>query len=161
MAADMGRLTASLVVPRPHHDVFAFFADAGNLQRITPPWVDFRIVTPMPLEMREGAVIDYRLKVRGLPVQWQTEITVWEPPHRFVDEQRRGPYRRWVHTHRFRAVDDGTAVEDDVDFRALFGWAVEPLFVRRDVRAIFEYRQRAILAAFGVEARGPVSVRLD
>jgi len=157
----MGRLATSLFVPRPHAEVFAFFADAGNLQRITPPWVDFRIVTPLPIAMRTGARIDYRLKVHGVPIGWRTEITVWDPPHQFVDTQLKGPYRRWIHTHRFRAVDGGTAVEDDVDFRAPGGWLVERLLVARDVRAIFEHRQRAILEAFGVAATDPFDVRVS
>jgi hypothetical protein len=157
----MGRLTASLFVPRPHAEVFSFFAEAGNLQRITPPWVDFRIVTPLPIEMAVGTLIDYRLKVHGVPVGWRTEITVWDPPHQFVDVQMKGPYRRWIHTHRFRAVDGGTAVADDVDFSAPGGWLVERLFVARDVRAIFEHRQRAILEAFGVAATEPFDVRVS
>ncbi|MGD9902713.1 MAG: SRPBCC family protein [Vicinamibacterales bacterium] len=157
----MGRLTTSLVVPRPHADVFAFFADAANLQRITPPWVDFRIVTPLPIAMRAGTLIDYRLKIRGVPIGWRTEISAWDPPHHFVDEQVQGPYRRWVHTHRFRAVEGGTAVEDEVDFRAPGGWLVERLFVARDVGAIFRYRQQAIFAAFGLEPGPPADVRID
>jgi ligand-binding SRPBCC domain-containing protein len=157
----MGLLSASLVVARPLPEVFAFFAEAGNLQRITPPWVDFRIVTPLPIEMRPGTLIDYRLRIRGLPVGWRSEITAWDPPHRFVDEQRRGPYRRWVHTHRFRAVDGGTLVEDEVEFRAPGGWPVERLLVRRDVAAIFRHRQQAILEAFGVSPVGPVRVELS
>ena len=154
----MPRLLTSLFVPRPLPEVFAFFADAGNLQRITPPWVDFRIVTPPPITMQPGAIIDYRLRIRSIPVGWRTEITLWEPPHRFVDEQRRGPYRRWVHTHRFSAVSGGTQVEDDVDFSVPGGWPIERLFVRRDVQAIFRHRQLAILDAFGVQAVGPVRV---
>jgi ligand-binding SRPBCC domain-containing protein len=156
----MGRLSASLVVPRPLPEVFAFFAEAGNLQRITPPWVDFRIVTPLPIEMRPGALIDYRLRIRGVPIGWRSEITVWDPPHRFVDEQRRGPYRRWVHTHRFRDVDGGTLVEDDVEFRVPGGWPIERLLVRRDVAAIFRHRQQAILDAFGVAPAGPARIEL-
>lgn len=156
----MGRLTTSLFVPRPHAEVFAFFAEAGNLQRITPPWVDFRIVTPLPIEMRVGALIDYRLKVHGVPIGWRTEISAWDPPHRFVDEQRRGPYRRWIHTHRFRVVGGGTQVDDEVDFRAPGGWLVERLFVNRDVTAIFRHRQRAILEAFGLDPSAPFDVRV-
>ncbi|MGE0812232.1 MAG: SRPBCC family protein [Vicinamibacterales bacterium] len=151
----MAELHASLLVPRPLDDVFAFFAAAENLQRITPPWVDFRILTPLPIEMRPGALIDYRLKVHGIPIRWRTEITAWDPPHRFVDTQLSGPYRRWVHTHRFRAVPGGTHVEDDVVFSVPGGWPIERLFVRRDLTAIFTHRQRAILDAFGA-AQPPV-----
>jgi ligand-binding SRPBCC domain-containing protein len=157
----MGRLSTSLFVPRPHADVFAFFADAANLQRITPPWVDFRIVSPLPIEMRVGARIDYRLKVHGVPVRWRSAISSWDPPHMFVDEQLEGPYRQWVHTHRFRAAPGGTQVGDEVDFRAPLGWAVERLFVQRDVRAIFLHRQQAILDAFGVPQTSPVELRFS
>jgi ligand-binding SRPBCC domain-containing protein len=155
----MGRLSTSLFVPRAHAEVFAFFADAANLQRITPPWVDFRIVSPLPIEMRVGALIDYRLKVHGVPIRWRTEIAAWDPPHLFVDTQLKGPYRRWVHTHRFGPVPGGTQVDDEVDFSAPFGWPVERLFVQRDVRAIFLHRQQAILDAFGVPATSPFDVR--
>jgi len=157
----MGLLSASLVVPRPLPEVFAFFAEAANLQRITPPWLDFRIVTAPPIEMRPGAVIDYRLRIRGIPIGWRSEITVWDPPHLFVDEQRRGPYRRWVHTHRFRPVDGGTLVEDEVQFGAPGGRLIERLFVDRDVHMIFRHRQQATLDAFGVTAVGPVRVELS
>jgi ligand-binding SRPBCC domain-containing protein len=157
----MGRLSTSLVVPRPHADVFAFFAEAANLQRITPPWVDFRIVSPQPVEMRVGALIDYRLKVHGIPIRWRSTISAWDPPHLFIDEQLIGPYRRWVHTHRFRPVAGGTEVVDEVEFRAPFGWPAERLFVQRDVRAIFLHRQQAILDAFGAPATGPFEVRVS
>jgi ligand-binding SRPBCC domain-containing protein len=154
----MSRHHTSLLVPRRLDEVFAFFADAGNLQRITPPWVDFRIESPLPLDMRPGALIDYRLKVRGLPIRWRTEITGWDPPHEFVDTQLRGPYRRWVHTHRFTAVPGGTLVEDEVDFVVPFGWLAERLLVRSDLTAIFLHRQRAILAAFDAQATAPLRV---
>jgi ligand-binding SRPBCC domain-containing protein len=157
----MGRLSTSLYVPHPHLEVFAFFAEAANLQRITPPWVDFRIVSPLPVAMRVGALIDYRLKVHGVPIRWRSIISAWDPPHLFVDEQLHGPYRRWVHTHRFRAVPGGTVVEDEVDFAAPFGWPIERLFVQRDVRAIFLHRQQAILAAFGAPTTGPFDVRVS
>jgi ligand-binding SRPBCC domain-containing protein len=155
----MSRLHTSLLVPRPRAEVFSFFAAAENLQRITPPWVDFRIVTPLPIAMRVGALIDYRLKVHGVPIGWRTEITAWDPPHHFVDTQLSGPYLRWVHSHRFRDVPDGTLVDDEVDFSVFGGWPIERLFVRRDLRAIFLHRQRAILEAFGVPIPGDLDVR--
>ncbi|MEZ5418534.1 MAG: SRPBCC family protein [Vicinamibacterales bacterium] len=154
----MPRLQTSLLVPRPLPEVFAFFADAGNLQQITPPWVDFRIVTPLPIDMRPGALIDYRLKVHGVPVRWRTEISRWDPPRLFVDTQLKGPYWRWVHTHRFREAPGGTVVEDDVDYAVPGGALVDRLLVRRDLRAIFLHRQRAILAAFGVTTNEPLTV---
>jgi ligand-binding SRPBCC domain-containing protein len=156
----MSMLQASLFLPRARAEVFPFFAEAANLQRITPPWVDFRIVTPLPIEMRVGALIDYRLSIHGIPIRWRTEITAWDPPYRFVDEQRRGPYAAWTHTHTFREVPGGTLVEDRVEFRAPGGRLVERLFVRRDVRAIFRHRQHATLAAFGVDDRSVVDVQI-
>lgn len=154
----MPRLHTSLFVPRPLPEVFAFFADAGNLQQITPPWVDFHIVTPQPIDMRPGALIDYRLKVHGVPITWRTEIAAWQPPRMFVDTQLKGPYWRWVHTHRFREAPGGTFVEDDVDYAVPGGALVDRLFVRRDLRAIFLHRQEAILRAFAAAAREPLAV---
>lgn len=154
----MSLLETSLFLPRPLDEVFHFFAEAKNLQRITPPWVDFRIATPLPIDMRVGALIDYRLTVHGVPISWRTEITAWDPPFGFVDTQLKGPYRRWVHHHRFRETPEGTCVEDQVDFAVPGGWPVERLFVRRDLTKIFLHRQHATLAAFGVTAHEPPSV---
>jgi ligand-binding SRPBCC domain-containing protein len=152
------RLTTTLLVSRPLDDTFAFFADAANLQRITPPWLDFRILTPMPIEMREGAIVDYQIRLRGVPMHWRTEITVWVPPYRFVDEQIRGPYRLWRHTHTFCEVEGGTAVGDTVDYLVPGGSLIEAIFVRRELDRIFRFRQQATLDALGVEARGAIDV---
>ena len=103
-----GLLETELSFERPRDEVFSFFAEASNLETITPPWLRFAIVTPRPIEMGLGALIDYDLRIRGLPVRWRSEITVWDPPYRFVDEQRRGPYRRWRHEHRFEERDGET-----------------------------------------------------
>jgi ligand-binding SRPBCC domain-containing protein len=137
-----------LWLARPLEEVFAFFADPGNLEAITPPWLKFEILTPRPIVMRPGALIDYRLKVRRVPLRWRTEITAWEPPHLFVDEQLRGPYRLWVHEHRFRAVGGGTAVSDRVRYRVPGGRLVSWLFVRRDVKRIFAFRRQSLQARF-------------
>lgn len=154
----MSLLHTSLFLARPVPEVFEFFAEAANLQRITPPWVDFHIVTPLPVEMRVGALIDYRLTVHGVPVGWRTAITAWDPPHQFVDTQVKGPYWRWIHSHRFREVPGGTLVEDAVDFAVPGGWPIERLFVRRDLTAIFLHRQHATLAAFEATAAEPPAV---
>ena len=155
----MSLLETSLFLPRSLDEVFAFFAEAGNLQRITPPWVDFRIVTPLPIQMRVGALIDYRLTVHRVPISWRTRITAWDPPFHFIDAQLKGPYWRWIHSHRFRDVPGGTWVDDQVDFAVPGGWPVERLFVRRDLSRIFLHRQHATLAAFGVTAHDTPTVR--
>lgn len=136
-------------LPRPLPEVFAFFADAGNLNALTPPWLRFEILTPRPITMRPGTLIDYRLRLRGIPVRWQSEITVWEPPHRFVDEQRRGPYRQWHHEHTFTERDGGTLVADKVRYAVWGGALVERWFVRPDVQRIFRYRQEKLAELFG------------
>lgn len=139
---------SELWIPRPIEQVFAFFADAQNLQTLTPDWLKFCIVTPCPIAMKPGATIDYRLKVHGIPLKWRTEITAWEPPHRFVDEQRRGPYHLWIHEHRFESKDGGTRASDTVRYSPLGGWLTNRLFVRRDVEQIFHFRHRKLLELF-------------
>lgn len=129
---------------RPLEEVFDFFAAAENLERITPPWLRFRIVTPTPIEMRVGARIDYRIRLRGVPVRWQSEITTWEPPHRFVDEQVRGPYRLWVHEHVITREGRRTRVEDTVTYAVPGGVLVRNLFVRTELERIFEYRSSVL-----------------
>ena len=129
-------------------EVFPFFAAAGNLQRITPPELGFRILTP-DVEMMEGALIRYSLSLFGVRFQWHTEITRWNPPHEFVDVQLRGPYRQWIHTHTFRPDGDGTLMEDVVDYALPLqplGEIAAPL-VGLQVRRIFNYRARVIAQA--------------
>ena len=135
--------------PRPINHVFPFFADAGNLERITPPWLRFQIVPPKPMAIRTGSRIDYRIRLHGLPLLWQSEITVWDPPRRFVDEQRRGPYRVWRHEHAFLERDGGTEVRDVVRYAVPGGWPVDRLFVRKDLKRIFAYRAAALREIFG------------
>lgn len=142
-------ITHEQFIERPLEAVFAFHADARNLERITPPWLSFRIATEGPIEMRAGARIDYRLRVRGLPVAWRTQITEWDSPRRFVDLQVSGPYRVWEHTHEFAEVAGGTLVRDVVCYELPGGWLGEVmrrLFVARDIAAIFEYRRAALTA---------------
>ena len=138
-------------LPTPIDETFEFFADAHNLERLTPPLLRFEVLTPSPIEMKVGALIDYRLWVRGVPLRWQSEITAWEPPYRFVDEQRKGPYSLWVHEHTFQAVDDGTVAEDHLRYAVPGGTLINRLFVSGDVRKIFEYRSRRLLQILGGE----------
>lgn len=142
-------LSARIWLPRPLVDIFPFFADAGNLDTLTPPWLKFHIVTPKPIAMRVGVRIDYRLRVHGLPLRWQSEITAWEPPLRFVDEQRRGPYRLWVHQHTFEERDGGTTVWDHVRYRVPGGRLLDRFLVRRDLIAIFRYRRKRLRRILG------------
>jgi ligand-binding SRPBCC domain-containing protein len=148
------RLETAVWLKREIADVFAFFSDARNLNLITPEWIRFRIQTPMPVVMKSGLLLDYSLQFRGIPVRWQSEITVWDPPHRFVDEQRKGPYRRWVHEHLFQEKDGGTEVVDRVDYAVPGGRLVHRLFVKGDVTSIFRYRRRKLTEIFqGAEGR--------
>ncbi len=140
--------TSELWLPQPRERVFPFFADAHNLQAITPPWLHFEVLTPPPVAMRPGARIDYRLRLHGVPLRWQSEITCWKPPFRFCDEQRRGPYRAWIHTHEFEERDGGTLCRDHVHYEAPGGRLIERLFVRAQVEAIFAYRRQALQKQF-------------
>ena len=134
----------------PTERAFEFFADALNLESITPPWLGFRVITPGPVEMGEGTLIEYRLRLHRLPVRWLTRIEVWEPPRRFVDVQVRGPYSHWHHTHSFEAAEGGTLMRDEVRYAIPYGplgRVAEAAFVRRDLERIFDYRRDAVAAA--------------
>ena len=141
-------LQVELWLPRPRDEVFAFFSDAVNLQALTPPWVNFEVLTPAPIILRAGALIEYRIKVHGLPIRWRTEIAEWNPPNQFVDVQLRGPYTLWHHTHTFEERDGGTLCRDHVRYRPRGGALIHRLFVRRDVERIFQYRQERLRALF-------------
>ncbi len=142
-------------VPRSPEDIFPFFAEAGNLDRLTPDWLHFRILTPQPIRMAPGAKIQYALRIRGIPIRWESEITEWDPPHSFVDEQRRGPYRVWIHRHTFEAKDGGTLAGDTVQYAAPGGWLADRLFVARDLKRIFDYRTARLEELFGEAAPEP------
>ena len=137
------------IIRRPRAEVFAFFADASNLERLTPPFLRFRIVTPSPLTLREGTLIDYRLSLFGVPFSWRTRIELVVPDVRFVDLQLRGPYKLWRHLHEFEDVEGGAATRmtDHVEYAAplgILGEAARALFVRRTVDRIFDYRAETI-----------------
>ncbi len=137
----------SLVIDAPIDKVFAFFSDAANLERITPSELGFHILTPMPFEIQKGTLIDYKLSLHGIPMKWRTEITRWEPPHLFEDTQLSGPYKQWIHQHRFTEVEGGkTRMEDEVRYRLPF----EPLgdiaqfLIAHQVANIFKYRNKVV-----------------
>lgn len=145
-------LTRTLTLTLPRQLVFDFFADAGNLERITPPELNFQIVTRQPIQIGQGTLIDYKLRLRGLPIRWRTEISLWNPPNEFVDRQLSGPYRQWVHRHTFTELGpEETLIEDEVRYRL----PLEPLgdiahfIVRRELGYIFDYRQKAVADALG------------
>lgn len=141
-------------LPAAPSSVFQFFADAGNLNRITPTWLHFRMLTPADVSMKQGTLIDYSLKIRGIPVRWQSRIEVWEPPDRFVDAQVRGPYKKWAHTHEFQPQRNGTLVKDSVQY-AVGGWILEPFvsryLVRPDLELIFEFRRSKLNEIFRLD----------
>lgn len=150
-------LSTQILVPRSPNEVFAFFADAANLERLTPDWLNFSIRTPLPIEMRAGTIIDYRLRLRGIPIRWRTLISAWEPPFRFVDEQVRGPYRLWRHEHTFEPTPAGTLCRDRVEYRHLGGPLAERRLVRPDLERIFAYRSRIIGRTLGERPSEPTA----
>ncbi len=137
-------LSSEHLIKKPLDEVFSFFSDAHNLTEITPPRMHLVVLTPRPIEMEVGTRIDYRLKLRGIPIRWQSEITEWNPPHFFADEQRRGPYRCWIHKHTFVETDEGTLVGDEIEYAVPGGQLINKLFVRPDIENIFEYRSEKL-----------------
>ena len=138
-------LTAEIWLPREIGEVFKFFADAHRLEDLTPPWLHFHVLTPQPVAMFAGAKIDYRLRLHGIPIRWQSEISEWEPPFRFVDRQLRGPYRLWHHLHTFEESNGGTLVRDAVDYAVLGGAVIHWLAVRKNLECIFAYRHQKLI----------------
>lgn len=132
----------------PLSEVFDFFSDAHNLAIITPPWLHFEVLTPAPIEMLPGTRIDYRLKLRGIPIRWQSEITEWNPPYAFADEQRRGPYRLWQHKHTFDETENGVVVGDSVEYAVWGNALINKFFVRPDIEKIFAYRSAQLEELF-------------
>jgi ligand-binding SRPBCC domain-containing protein len=146
------RLEREQVVRRPLGDVFHFFARAENLEQITPPWLRFRVLTPGPIAMAPGTLIDYRLRVHGVPLRWRSRIELWEEERRFVDRQVNGPYPLWRHLHDFVPRGRDTCVRDRVEYALPFGWLgnlAGGAFVRRDLARIFDYRQAAVARLLG------------
>ena len=153
-------LNRKLTIHRPVAEVFDFFSDAGNLERITPKELNFHIITPRPIEMRKGTLIDYQLGLYGIPVKWRTEITVWDPPFEFVDIQLNGPYSQWVHRHTFKAVSpDETLIEDEVKYRLPLAPLsdIAHFFVRRQLDLIFDHRQEVVAEILALKSGEPTT----
>jgi ligand-binding SRPBCC domain-containing protein len=146
------QLTSEVTLPRPLDEVFDFFADAGNLEAITPPELRFKILTPLPIEMHPGRLIQYQMSLYGVPFKWLTEISVWEPGVRFVDQQLSGPYKVWIHEHRFTAISpDKTHIFDTVQYALPlepFGRLAHGL-VRAKLDRIFSYREQQVALLLG------------
>ena len=145
-------LQTSMTLRLPRAEVFEFFSNPGNLGRITPSEMKFRILTPGNIEMRQGAEVEYAIRVAGIPMRWKSLISRWNPPHEFVDEQLAGPYRQWIHTHRFSEHGKSTVIEDEVQYEL----PLQPLgelghwFVKRQLDKIFRFRQQAIEQALAL-----------
>ncbi len=151
------RLQQETLLAAPLDEVFGFFADACNLELLTPPWLRFRILTPRPIPMGVGTLIDYRIRLGLVPTSWRTRIEVWEPPYRFVDAQLSGPYRSWWHDHRFESAEGGTLMLDQVLFTPALGrlgqFVAGPMVEGR-LRSIFSHRARMIAGLFNGQRTG-------
>ena len=145
------RLERQQVIAAPREQVFEFFSKAENLEKLTPPFLRFRILTSLPIEMKRDQLIEYRIGLGGVPMNWLTRISEWQPPQRFVDEQRRGPYRYWHHSHEFEDTDAGTSMRDVVEYElplGPLGKLAHALLVERLLQRIFDYREQAVRGAF-------------
>ena len=152
------QLLREQTISRPLEEVFTFFADAKNLETLTPRWLNFEILTPGRIPMQAGAIIQYALRLRGIPINWTTSIAVWNPPFEFVDVQLHGPYVLWHHRHTFESIGNNTRMTDEVHYRLPFGWignAAHSLMVRRDLQMIFDFRQRTIDEIFARDHQRP------
>lgn len=148
------RLIREQTISRPLDEVFPFFADARNLETLTPPWLNFEVLTPGEIRMGVGTIIQYALRIHGLPVNWTTAIAAWNPPFEFVDVQLGGPYVLWHHRHTFESVGNSTRMIDEVTYRLPFGWigrAMHWLLVRRDLNSIFSYREQTVRGLLDLE----------
>ncbi|HXV50106.1 MAG TPA: SRPBCC family protein [Candidatus Binatia bacterium] len=145
----------NLWLPQSRAKVFEFFSNPGNLDRLTPAWLKFEILTPATIQMNKGTLLDYRLRIRGIPIRWQSEITAWDPPYRFVDQQIKGPYSLWIHEHAFAQQDGGTLVGDRVEYAVPGGAIVQKLLVAPDLERIFRYRHKVLEEIFNPTTLSP------
>ncbi|MCX7878309.1 MAG: SRPBCC family protein [Ignavibacteria bacterium] len=147
----MRKLKREIKINKPLDEVFSFFSKAENLNLITPPELRFEILTPLPIEMKKGTTINYRIKLKGIPMKWKTLISEWEPPYRFTDIQLKGPYKTWIHEHRFISDGENTIVIDEVNYKSK-GFFLEPVinkfFVEKNLRYIFDYRTNKLNELF-------------
>lgn len=157
----MYELSFEIPLPRTREEVFGFFSNAKNLEILTPPWLNFEILTPDPIDLKVGTLIDYRLRLRGIPIRWRSEITVWAPPFRFVDEQRKGPYKTWIHEHRFEEQAGSTIAIDHVQYDHFGGLLVNRFFVARDLEKVFAYRRLKLLEIFGSSSASDADIVSD
>ncbi len=148
-------LRSSVVLTHSREDLFEFFSDAFQLEQLTPKWLNFRILTPAPIEIRRGCLIDYSIRLRGIPIRWRTEISSWHPPFSFTDRQLKGPYRLWEHLHTFETVPEGTLAKDEVRYRVLGGRLINRFFVQKDLERIFEFRRAKMIELFGTPKSQP------
>lgn len=142
------QLYRKLIIPQSIEKVFSFFEKAENLEKITPKNLNFNIMTPTPIKMEEGALIDYKIKISGIPMKWRTLIDLYRPPFEFRDIQQKGPYKKWEHHHKFSTVDNGTLMEDTVNYElplGILGDFVHFIKVKKQINEIFDYRNRVIL----------------
>ena len=148
-------LKTELWLPRRRDEVFQFFADPANLEQLTPGWLRIEMISKEPPAMREGIRLDYRLRVHGVRVRWQSEIIAWNPPHYFTDRQTRGPYKLWVHEHTFVERDGGTLVRDNVQYSVPGGALVQRFLVAPDLDQIFRYRHEVLKESFSSKRLAP------
>jgi len=141
-------LRKSIWLPQSRAKVFEFFSNPANLDRLTPAWLNFAILTPATSQIKQGALLDYRLRIRGIPIRWQSEVAVWDPPRRFIDRQTKGPYSLWIHEHTFEERDNGTVVGDNVEYAVPGGSIVQKLLVAPDIERIFNYRHKILEELF-------------
>ena len=141
-------LERSVIISRTKDELFSFFARAENLNLITPPWLNFQLLTPGPIQMNKGTKLRYRVRLHMIPIRWESEIIVWDPPNEFCDVQKKGPYRKWIHSHTFESHNEGTVMKDRVLYQVFGGRLVNWAFVSKDLTRIFDYRRAKILELF-------------
>ena len=140
-------LESNQFINKPIEEVFQFFSKPENLSVFTPAKLGFKILSPNPIKMGVGRLIDYNIYLMGIPIHWRTLITDYEPPNMFVDQQIKGPYTMWHHTHTFHKVKGGVEIKDRVVYSIPFGFLgrlLNYLWIKRDLNNIFLHRKKVI-----------------